>query len=471
MKPIASLALFVALAGFASAADWSTNRGNAQRTGSIDDKPGPKSPKVLWVHKATEHFIASPVPTEKSLYVSGLGTFNAPAFQTLSTDPAAKERIVWAKGPPYLKLPTVCPPAVLGNLLILGDGMHQTSGAILHALRADNGFAVWQFPVPGNLVHLEGGATVAEGRIYIGGGNAGVLCLDPSKITVEGKEYEPAALQKVLDEKWKQLLAKYEVDKKKDPDFAIAPTEDALPRAQPKLVWQKGQERWHVDASVGVSGGKVLATSAYLDQEQVGDRAAYCLDAKDGSEVWRAPLKHNPWGGPTVLGDTVIIGCSNIRFDPKEISQGQGEVVGLGLADGKEKWKRPIVKGGVLSPVAASGKLAVFTATDGKIRALDVENKGQLKWTYDAKTPLFAGAAIAGETVYAADLNGVVHAINLSNGTKVWTLDLAADPAVKSPGSVYASPVVQGGRLYVATCNLDAPAGRTGTVVVCIGDN
>jgi outer membrane protein assembly factor BamB len=213
----------------------------------------------------------------------------------------------------------------------------------------------------------------------------------------------------------------------------------------------------------------VLVGSAFLDEEKSGDRALLCLNAKDGKELWRAPLKHNPWGGPTVIGDTVLVGCSNIRFDPKDLPRGQGEVVALSLADGKEKWKRPVVKGGVLSPVSVAGGLALFTATDGKIRGLDLE-KGQLKWTYDGKTPFFAGTAVAGDVVYAADLNGTVHAVDLAKGTKVWTLDLASHTAVKSPGSVYGSPVIHGGRLYVATSNLDAPAGRKGTVIVCIGD-
>jgi len=35
---------------------------------------------------------------------------------------------------------------------------------------------------------------------------------------------------------------------------------------------------------------------------------------------------------------------------------------------------------------------------------------------------------------------------------------------------VYGSPVVHGGRLYVATCHLGDRAGKATNVVVCIGD-
>ena len=34
---------------------------------------------------------------------------------------------------------------------------------------------------------------------------------------------------------------------------------------------------------------------------------------------------------------------------------------------------------------------------------------------------------------------------------------------------IYGSPIVHGGRLYLATCNLDRD--QKGTVVVCIGKN
>ena len=164
--------------GTAEAADWLTNRGNPQRTGAADDQPGPKTKQILWVYKSRDHFVAAPVPGGKELFVSSLGAFNTSRFDALATDPAAAKRIAWTKSAPYLKLPTVSAPALAEGRLVFGDGMHQTDGAVLHCLTADNGLALWQLPVPGKLVHLEGSPTIAGGRVYIGGGNAGVLCVD-----------------------------------------------------------------------------------------------------------------------------------------------------------------------------------------------------------------------------------------------------------------------------------------------------
>jgi outer membrane protein assembly factor BamB len=450
------------------AADWLTHRGNSARTGNIDNQPGPAAGKILWVHKAADHFIASPVALDQRLFVSGLGAFNTTNFYALQTEPGAKDRVAWSKSAPYLTLPMVSSPAIAGGVLIFGDGMHQTDGAVLHGLRADTGLPLWQYPVPGQLVHLEGSPTIVGNRLLMGGGNAGVFCLDIGRLTLDGQEIDLATVQKTLAQRWKQMLAKYEDEKKTDPDFAIPPSEAALPKPRPKLVWQQGLNQWHVDASVGVTGDRVLVATSFLEEERVGERALLCLSANDGALQWKTPLRFNPWGGPSVAGDLVVVGCSNIRFEAKDIPKGRGEVVAISLADGAVRWRRE-VPGGVLSPVALHGGLAVFTASDGKVRGWDLSS-GEEKWTYDAGQPLFAGSAVAGDAVFAADLKCNVHAIGLADGKRRWTLDVARDPQVQAAGTIFGSPIVHRGRLYVATCNVGGESGRAATAVVCIGD-
>ena len=117
-----------------ASADWTTSRGNLQRTGNIDAQPGPKKPRVLWAYKAAQHFIASPVPDAGTLYLPGLGAFNTPAFHAFSIDADIAERALWSKAGPFIKLPSVSAPAVTGGLVIFGDGMHQTDGATLYCI-------------------------------------------------------------------------------------------------------------------------------------------------------------------------------------------------------------------------------------------------------------------------------------------------------------------------------------------------
>jgi outer membrane protein assembly factor BamB len=116
-----------------------------------------------------------------------------------------------------------------------------------------------------------------------------------------------------------------------------------------------------------------------------------------------------------------------------------------------------------------SKDLAVVTCTDGKVRAYTLA-RGALRWTYDGGAPFFAPVALGSDAAYAADLKGVVHAINLKTGGGKWKLDLATDPDVMAPGMVYSGPVLNAGRLYVVTCNLVGDHANKTTAVVCIGD-
>ncbi|MFN4260057.1 MAG: PQQ-binding-like beta-propeller repeat protein [Gemmataceae bacterium] len=447
---------------------WSTYRGNPQRTGNTDGIAGPTAPQLLWAWRSKEHFIAAPVPQGDRLYVSGLGAFNVAHFTYLNTDPKASQRVLWTKSTPYLKLPTVSSPALAGELLVFGDGMHQTDGAWLHCLQTKDGFPIWRLPVPGDLVHLEGSPTIARGKVYIGGGAAGVLCVDIQRVTLDGKEMELPAIQKLLAQQWRELQAKYEEQKKKDPDFAVPPSEDQLPHPHPKRLWQQGAGKWHVDAPVAVTGNSVLVGSSFLDKEQAGERALYCLDANTGAVRWRASLAFNPWGGPSVQGNVIVVGGSTIGYYPKLLKGAQGQVAAFDLATGKEIWSTKL-KGGVVSCVALADGAAIATATDGRVRAFDLQT-GQRRWIYEAGTPFFAPPAVVQGTVYAGDLRGMVHAINLASGQARWRFDIAQHPGTQAPGMIYGGPVVHGGRLYVATCNLEGAAAGQPTVVLCLGD-
>ncbi len=463
---VAVAALFAALP--ASAGEpWSTYRGNPQRTGNTDGKAGPSAPAVLWVYKSQEHFIASPAPSGDTVIFSSLGAFNRPNMIALPINPKKGVEPVWVRTSPYLKLPTVSSPAQFDGKLIFGDGMHQTDGAVLHCVPANGGFPLWQLSVPGDLVHLEGSPTISGRRAYMGGGAAGVLCVEIDKAQIDGKEYDLAALAQMQAEKWKELQAKFEVDKKKDPDFAMPPSEDQLLKAAPKVVWQKGKDRWHVDAPVNVAGDKVIVASAFLDKEKVGDRAAFCLNAVTGEEIWRAPLAINPWGGASVDSEIVVITGSTVPYDPKALKGAKGAITAVDLAKGTEKWKKE-VPGGILGCAALSNGLAVVACTDGKVRAFSLKD-GERRMLYDAKTPLFAPPAVVDGVVYVGDLKGVIHAIDLKSGAAKWLLDLGAEPQVKSPGMIYGGIVVHDGKLFVATCNLEGAFARQGTAVVCIG--
>jgi outer membrane protein assembly factor BamB len=448
----------------AQEAPWSTYRGNNRRTGNSDGQPGPKVPAILWSLKSEEHYVGSLVPSGTQIVASSLGALNRPSlagFPLIAADPA-KVRPDWTKAPPALKLPTVSSPAIVDGTMIFGDGMHQTDGSVLSCYPANGGPLLWQLSVPGTLVHMEGSPAVADGKVYIGGGSAGVFCVDLNTAIVDGKEYTLKEIPALQAAKLKELRAKYEIDKKKDPDFAIEPGEDQLLKPAPKVRWQVGKEAWHCDAPILVAGNRVLVASAYLDKEKVGARVLTCLDAASGKELWKMPTNFNAWGGPSLQGETVVLTTSTISYDPTALEGAKGEVIAFDLATGKEKWKKPI-PGGVLGCAALTKDLAVFTATDGKLRAFQLAD-GSRAAIYDAKSPLFAPPAVVGDIAYIGDLKGVVHAVDLKTGSAVWTFDLAKE--LQLPGMHYGGVTVHGGKLYFGTCNF---TGKQPTGLFCIG--
>src|SRR3954465_16064562 len=89
-----------------SAADpgpWATYRGNPQRTGNTDGKPGPTAPTVLWTIRSQDHYVASPVAVGDRVMLSGLGGFNRPTISLFPfTAAGPKVEPAWSKSAPYL---------------------------------------------------------------------------------------------------------------------------------------------------------------------------------------------------------------------------------------------------------------------------------------------------------------------------------------------------------------------------------
>ncbi len=445
------------------AQDWDSHRGGSARTAS-DGKAGPAAPKVLWVHRSKEQFLAPPSAGAGRLFVVALGAFNTGSLRAFE---CADGKVAWSKGAPLVRLPTVGSPAIVKGVLYFGEGMHQTDGSSLHAMRVSDGRSLWRLEVPGELVHIEASPAVADGRVYCGGGNAGVICVDLSRVSLDGKELTLAEAEKAVDAKWKSMVDAYEIDKKKDPDFAIPPGEANLPRPSPKVLWEKGKGAWHVDAPLLAAGGRVYVATSHLEKEKFGERALVCLNAADGAELWKAPLNLNAWGGATLAGDRLIVTGSSIRYDPKELAGAKGEVLCL-KPDGAVEWRKQADRA-FLSSAAVAGDLALVCDSAGEVQALDLKT-GKARWTTKTGAPYFAGAATGGDAVYTADLDGKVHALALADGKLRWTLDLAADPAVKAPGMVYGGPVLQSGRLFIATANVEGKSAGAETVIVCIGE-
>src|SRR5262249_29874431 len=141
-------------------------------------------------------------------------------------------------------------------LLFVGEGFHEDSDCKLYCLDATTGEKKWDFQ---SRSHTESRPIVADGRVYFGVGDDGLICLEAAT----------------------------------------------------------GQELWrlkglHVDASPVVVDGRVYCGSGVglLYKETL----LFCLDAATGKEKWRVPTDLPAWGGCVVDAGRVYAGIGNGNF-------------------------------------------------------------------------------------------------------------------------------------------------------------
>ena len=122
------------------------------------------------------------------------------------------------------------------------------------------------------------------------------------------------------------------------------------------------------------------------------------------------------------------------------------------------------------TPVIAEG-IAVVGAYDRMLRAY-APYSGELLWTYDTgadvmepnlKIPIgiTGSAAILNNVVYTGDAAGKLHAIDAGTGKAIWT----AKPNDQPAASIWSSPVISDGVLFVGIASVAKEAGFRGVVV------
>ena len=127
------------------------------------------------------------------------------------------------------------------------------------------------------------------------------------------------------------------------------------------------------------------------------------------------------------------------------------------------------------TPVIANG-VAYVGSYDGTLYALDLFS-GERRWTYgtgaavpepNLQIPLgiTGSAAVEGNSVYVGDAAAVVHAIDASSGEAKWTTTVEEQPNA----SIWSSPVVANGRVYVGVASVAKEAGFRGSVVALDAD-
>jgi outer membrane protein assembly factor BamB len=188
------------------------------------------------------------------------------------------------------------------------------------------------------------------------------------------------------------------------------------------------------------------------------------IDKKTGKLAWKADppsrLYDGQWSSPAIakIGDEVQV----------VIGGGDGWVRGHDALKGATLWEFNTNPKGIppkaasiviATPVIWEGKVYVANGQDpesgqgpGALYAIDPAKRGDitstgLVWRYGDIKRSISGVAISSGLLFAADLNGFLHCLDVSTGKAYWTHDLMA--------AMWASPMVIDGKVYIGNADGD----------------
>ena len=335
---------------------WATFRGNADRTGHIDDLPGPTHGTLDWVFKdklaRPVDFSSSPTIVGNRLYIGAAhGVFFSLRGATYCIDTDTQE-VLWRHDS---DIPIFSSPAVVAGRVYIGEGYHEDSGCRLRCLDAKTGDPIWSFKTTS---HVESTPFISRGRLYFTAGADGIYCLD-----------------------------------------ALA-----------------GEEIWHfpgvhADMSPLVKDDKVYFGTAY------GDNSIYAVDAQDGSEIWSKRMPSAVWGTPSSYQDLIFFGVGDGTFS-KSAPIPNGKVIAVNAESGDTVWQYE-VGDAILSAIATHTEFVTFGCRDNFVYTLFATN-GDLHWKTDLGAVVVSSPAITPDAVYAATDTGVIYCLDVNDGSIRW---------------------------------------------------
>lgn len=190
-----------------------------------------------------------------------------------------------------------------------------------------------------------------------------------------------------------------------------------------------------------VAGGRVYTMDA--------DGRVAAFDAKTGRRQWRVETAPEREEDNKFLGGAIAIEGERIFA-----TSGAAEVLAMNAADGKILW-RATTETPVRAAPAVNGGRVFVTTIENQVMAFAADTGAQL-WTYaGASTPtiLLGGSAPAvdGGVVVAALSTGELAALRADNGALLWSETVVAirrTEAAASLPDIAARPVIDRGRVY-----------------------
>ena len=196
---------------------------------------------------------------------------------------------------------------------------------------------------------------------------------------------------------------------------------------------------WGEAVTPVVHDGKLL-----VNWDQENNSALYCLDAKTGETIWRAPRdEKSTWTTPlvTTVGDTTQV-----------ILNGTTRIRSHDMKTGKVLWSCP---GMTVNPIPSAlrfGDSAIVVSGYRGAAAVSIplKTKGDIElsqadWTYKKGTPYVPSPVLVDGKLYFTEANlNLLTVLDAKSGQPI--IERERLPGVRQ---FYASPIYAGGRVYL----------------------
>jgi len=179
---------------------------------------------------------------------------------------------------------------------------------------------------------------------------------------------------------------------------------------------------------VTTADGHLYAITALGDDR--GKLAAQ-FPARDAAPLGRI------WTTPAIVGDVAYFGT----FD--------GLGYAISLKDFRPIWSEPVKMEAAVASVSASTNIVLFGTFDNQLWAFDTQRGGTPLWKSQAANWFWPPPLIVEDTIYAANLDGNVYALDTKTGNQRWIFE--AKSPVASPLKMSGDQLVvvsQSGNIY-----------------------
>jgi outer membrane protein assembly factor BamB len=161
------------------------------------------------------------------------------------------------------------------------------------------------------------------------------------------------------------------------------------------------------------------------------DGNVYALGPVTGIVLWAFDTNDSIHSSPLIYNETVYLASRD------------GTLYALDEDTGRLRWSADLGYKTDATPAVDPASGTIFIGTfGGYMFAVDAAT-GEFRWTSRFYGPIYATAAVAGDTVYGNTQDGRLFALGTADGAERWTFDLGGD--------AWASPAIAGGRLVTGT--------------------